>query len=112
MFGLWYRKQDKVLKKLYEEKHRLEDICEIDDNDENNKNVEQIIAKINAFIEEDFAKLVFEHYSRKKPMLYENFTGEKVTWEQAFGKDFGQVSKSLRHSLVGLLTGDGRYSLK
>lgn len=112
MFGLWYRTEEKTLKKLYLEKHRLEDICEENDTEENRKKVEQIILDIDTFIENDFAKVVFEHYKQKNPMLYERYSGKKVTWVQAFGEDFEKVSKSVRHSLVGLVTGEGKYSLK
>jgi len=45
-------------------------------------------------------------------MLIRVRTGEEVSWDEAFGNDFCKVSKSLRHSLVGLVEEPGRYVLK
>ena len=70
------------------------------------------IAEIDSFIEDVYAKEVFEYYLPKKPLLIRNGTGATETWEEAFGLDFDSVSKSLRHSLVGLVEENLRYKLK
>lgn len=105
-------KQKKVLDRLYKEKHILEDECEENDNESNQLRLEEKLKEINSFIEDDFAKVVFDYYKRKNPVLYEYGTDRKVEWNQAFGEEFSMVSKTLKHSLVGLATGEGRYRLK
>jgi hypothetical protein len=70
------------------------------------------IAEIDSFIENAYAKEVFEFYSAKKPLLIRNSTGATETWEEAFGLEFDNVSNSLRHSLVGLVEENLRYSFK
>lgn len=67
--------------------------------------------ELDAFIEEEYAKDIFEKYSKKKPILTEVKTGTKIAWVDAFGNEFEKISKSLRHSLVGLEEGGGRYKL-
>lgn len=68
--------------------------------------------EIDEFIENVYARDVFEKFSKRKPTLVRNKTGEVVTWEMAFGTNFDEISRSLRHSLVGLIEGDGRYRFK
>ena len=45
-------------------------------------------------------------------MLLRVNTGEEIDWDEAFGQDFEKISKSLRHSLVGLVEKPGQYTLK
>ena len=111
MFLFELKKMKRQLAKLYAEKHRLEDLYEVDKSIETEKSINNVLQEIDTFIENDFAKLVFEHYSRKHPILVERSSNKKVKWKDAFGDDFGKVSKSLRHSLVGLVTDEGRYKL-
>ena len=67
--------------------------------------------ELDIFVEIESAKDIFEKYSKKKPFLIEIKTGTKIGWIEAFGTDFDKISKSLRHSLVGLEEGGGRYKL-
>lgn len=109
MFIFELKKKKKELERLYSKKHRLEDICEEKHTKEAEENVAKVLKEIDDFIENDFAKMVFEHYSRKKPSLVERYTNEKVEWVDAFGDKFDKVPKLLRHSLVGLVTDEGKY---
>lgn len=76
------------------------------------QSLDEVLEEINNFIEGNYARSVFEFYSLKEPTLIRRATGEEVAWKQAFGDDFEMVTKSLRHSLVELIEGDGRYQLK
>ncbi len=68
--------------------------------------------QIKELVEGRYSEEVFYYYKKKKPTLIECHTGKEVSWENAFGGSFESVSKSLRHSLVGLVEGGGRYRLK
>ena len=105
------------LEKLYKQKHDLS--RQYDDAESNGREAEQINARLKelsdriaAFIENEYAMAVFEKYSKSKPQLIRIKTGETVSWDEAFGDDFERISKSLRHSLVGLVEEPGRYRLK
>ena len=74
--------------------------------------LEKIKFDIDNYIENEYAKMVFELYSAKKIKLYEKYDKKYLTWEEAFGNDFDKVSKTLRHSLVGLIEGEGRFEIK
>lgn len=73
---------------------------------------EQAVLEIDRYIEEEYSAAVFSYYQPKAPDLITIQNGEVITWEKAFGHDFRNVSKSLRHSLVGLVEGEGRYKFK
>lgn len=64
------------------------------------------------FIENQYSLHMYEKYSAKKPKLIEVKTGKVISWEEGFGTSFDKISKSLRHSLVGLKDGSGRYKIK
>ena len=100
-------KQDsKIYKKMNQERFALED------NPSKRKAADEKIREIDEFVENIYARDVFDEYSKKKPNLVRNKTGEVVSWDIAFGTDFNEVSSSLRHSLVGLIEGSGRYRFK
>ena len=79
------------------------------DAEEIDADINELSDRIAAFIENEYALAVFEKYSKEKPNLIRIKTGEIVSWDDAFGSDFENVSKSLRHSLVGLVEEPGRY---
>lgn len=114
------KKYSKELHALYDEKHKLSqrygDVVESDDNtgeaERINKEIEEVSCKIAMLIENEYALAVFEKYKKKGPMLIRVNTGEEVPWDEAFGQNYAMVSKSLRHSLVGLVEKPGQYSLK
>lgn len=64
-----------------------------------------------SYLENEYAAEVFRYYSAKQPNLIRRATGDVVTWKEAFGEDFDSVSRTLRHSLVGLVEDSGRYQL-
>ncbi|MCR5092974.1 MAG: hypothetical protein K6B72_03275 [Lachnospiraceae bacterium] len=114
------QKYKEELRDLFSEKHRLDDLYDHESiSGEPRDRIERIAAernalsdKINALIETEYAKAVFDEYKEKKPNLVRIRTGEIVDWNTAFGDDFESISKSLRHSLVGLVEEPGRYRLK
>jgi len=71
--------------------------------------VDKKIEEIENFITNVYAKSIFDKYSKKKPKLICKKTDEVIDWEEAFGSEYDKISKSLRHSLVGLIEGGGRY---
>lgn len=100
-------KQDsKMYKKMNRERFALEE------NPSKRKEVDKKIREIDEFVENIYARDVFDKYNKKKPDLVRNKTGEVVPWDTAFGTDFSEVPSSLRHSLVGLIEGSGRYRFK
>ena len=105
-----FKKYTKELAELYAKKH------ELDNQDDGQilpgSDRDNLINQIDSLIEGDYSRAVFEYYSKKQPVLVRNRTGEIIFWKDAFGETFENVSKSLRHSLVGLVEGGGRYRLK
>ncbi len=78
----------------------------------NSKEFDYIDNQINELIEGKYSEEVFRYYSKKKPVLIRIHTGEEISWADAFGDSFESVSKSLRHSLVGIIEGGGKYRLQ
>ncbi|SDB69212.1 hypothetical protein [Butyrivibrio sp. INlla16] len=91
------------------EKYELEFISENSSKEEDASRTKAKIDEIDNYIETVYAKDVYAYYSQKKPKLIRKKTNEVVSWEDAFGDDFEKISKPLRHSLVALVDGDGRY---
>lgn len=111
------KKLSKELHKLYSRKHDLsrkyEDTLSSGDKAEQiNRDMEELANRIALFIENEYALAVFEEFNKTRPELIRVKTGETVTWEEGFGTDFEKISKSLRHSLVGLVEEPGRYKLR
>ena len=77
-----------------------------------NREIEDLSVHIRSLIENDYSQAVFNAYKDEKPPLIRILTGETVTWDDAFGDDFEKISRSLRHSLVGLVEDPGRYRFK
>ncbi len=74
-------------------------------------NLQRIEDEIDDFIENKYAKVVFEKYKDKPIILYEKYDKKQLSWEEAFGLDFDKVSKTLRHAIVGIVEGEGRYEI-
>ena len=74
--------------------------------------LDSLICQIDALIEGDYSRAVFDHYSEKKPLLIRIHTGEEVRWTDAFGENFDNTTLGQRHSLVGLIEGGGKYRFK
>ena len=79
---------------------------------DNRTEADRKIEEIDYFIENVYARDIFEKYGQKKPLLICNTTDEIISWEGAFGKEFDKLSIGLRHSLVGLIEGGGKYRFK
>lgn len=110
LFSSPFKKYQKHLAEMYEEKAKLlpAEGSRILPGSEAAK----LVDAIDTFIEGEYSEAVFNYYKGKKPKLIRNATGEEYTWDSAFPETFDEVSKSLRHSLVGLVEGGGRYRLK
>ena len=74
--------------------------------------LEILISQIDALIEGDYAKAVFDHYSISKPELIRTSTGDEVQWLDAFGDSFTMTTAGQRHALVGLIEGGSKYRFK
>ena len=111
IFNAQIRKCRNQLAALYKKKHDLEDENE-DIQATPGSELDSLINQIDALIEGDYSRAVFEHYSQKKPLLIRDFTGEEVQWSNAFGESFDQTTIGQRHSLVGLIEGGGKYRFK
>ena len=68
--------------------------------------------EIDEFVENVYARDIFNKFNKKNPKLICNQSGDVVDWNSAFGTDFNNVSKGLRHSLVGLIEGGGKYRFR
>ena len=111
MIGLFpFRSYKSKLASLYKKKQAL--VAQANYKILAGSEAEQAVLEIDQFIEEEYSAAVFKYYQLRRPDLILVKTGEIVSWENAFGNDFKEVSKSLRHSLVGLVEGEGRYKLK
>ena len=91
---------------------RFKKLTALQDSSQNPEEIKQAEISVNEYIEGEYAEAVFSYFVRKKPALIRIHTGEEYSWEEAFGESFEKVSKSLRHSLVGLVQGGGRYRIK
>ncbi len=117
MFGnLKIKRMSQKLKELYSQEHELsqryEEALSAGEDAENINNSLKVLAgTIADFIENEYAFAVYERYCKSKPNLIRVKTGEVVSWDEGFGSDFDKISKSLRHSLVGLVEEPGRYKL-
>ena len=110
LFSSPFKKYQEHLAEMYEKKAKLLP-------NEGSKIVpgseaDRLVNEIDAFIEGEYSEAVFRYYKVKKPKLIRIATDEEYTWDQAFPESFDEVSKSLRHSLVGLIEGGGRFRLK
>jgi hypothetical protein len=111
MFGKSpFKELKKELADLYEREQELEDVENPSQADK--QQLDKILADIDRLIEGRYSEAVFDYYSSRKPKLVRSHTGEIMSWDEAFGTTYGGVSKSLRHSLVGLVEGGGRYKIK
>ncbi len=110
MYNDSVRKYKKEYDALYKKKHKLED--EGFDEAVPGNELDSLINQIFALIEGDYSRAIFDYYSVKKPLLIRNLTGETVQWLDAFGDSFEATTIGQRHSLVGLIEGDGRYRIK
>lgn len=62
------------------------------------------------FIDE-YAKCVFDIYSKKKIQIKDTYTGEIKSWEEFFGDEFNKIPKIKRECLVGLIEKYGAYRI-
>lgn len=105
------RKCRKELAELYAKKRALE-------NDEGDtqalpgNELDTLIRKIDDLVEGEYSRSVFDHYSRRKPLLIRLHTQEEVQWQDAFGDSFDKTTLGQKHSLVGLIEGGGKYRFK
>lgn len=76
------------------------------------KKQEILKSLLDKFIENEYSQVIFEYYSKSNPVLVDRYTGAQCTFKEAFGNDFFEVRKILRHSLVGLVEEQGKYMLK
>ena len=106
LFASSIKKNHKIYEKLNMERFSLEE------NDSKRSEADKKIEEIDIFVENVYAKDIFEKYQKKRPKLIRRKDNQTVSWDEAFGDDFNKVSKSLRHSLVGLIEGGGKYKLK
>ena len=109
-FDFSIRKCRKELSALYEKKRVLEN--EEDTQALPGSELDTLIRQIDDLVEGDYSRAVFDHYSRSKPLLIRSHTQEEVQWQDAFGDSFDKTTLGQRHSLVGLIEGGGKYSLK
>lgn len=106
LFASSIKNNHKIYERLNMERFSLEE------NDLERSEADKKIKEIDDFVENIYAKDIFEKYQKKRPQLVRKKDNQTVSWDEAFGDDFNKISKSHRHSLVGLIEGGGRYELK
>lgn len=117
MFGDPLKKYKKKYNEMYAKLFELQDMLSKMkfDSEEGQKISTEIDAKkaeIDFFVESEYAKKIFELYNKKKPLLIRLKTNEIISWKDAFGSEYEKIPTNLRHSLVGLVEGGGRYRIK
>ena len=105
------RKYRKELAALYAKKHKLEATDECIQALPGSE-LDSLIQQIDDLIEGDYSRAVFDHYSKTRPVLIREYTGEEVQWIDAYGDSFDKTTSGQRHSLVGLIEGGSKYRLK
>lgn len=106
LFNGKLKKDHALYKKMNSERFLLEE------DDAKRVEADSKIKEINHFVENNYAKDVFDKYGKKRPKLISNKTDAVVSWEEAFGSVFDEIPKGVRHSLVGLVEGGGQYRFK
>lgn len=77
------------------------------------KNVLDASIKKEEEIKKMYAERIFNELSDSKPLLVRRATKELVRWEDAFGKDFSEISPELQGSLIALIElNGGQYRIK
>lgn len=112
LFGKPYDKSRKVLEKLRTEKFGLQEDYNESESDELKAKIDELTKKIDLFIEETYAKEIYDYYKSKKPKLVRIKNGQIESWEDVFGDSYEALSKAQLHVLIGLVEGDGKYKLK
>lgn len=74
--------------------------------------IDSLLLEIDCFKKDEYAKMIFEVYSKKKPLLVHRYNGSVIKWEDAFGLDYKKVPDNLIDSLIGLIEDDGKYKFK
>lgn len=110
LFHSPFKQYQKRLADLYHQKDLL--LPDEGSKIEPGSKAEKLVNEIDQFIEGEYSKAVFDYYVKKKPQLIRIRTGEEFSWDQAFGNSYANISPSLKHSLVGLVEGGGRFKLK
>lgn len=75
------------------------------------REIEKSEDEINIFIENQYAKDVFERYVKQKPQLIRNKTKQLISWDEAFGDDFNELGTNEKNALVGLIEGQSKYQI-
>ena len=74
--------------------------------------IEEKDKEIDRYVESEYSKAVYEYYTSQNPMLIEESTGRDIPWSRVFDEEYERMSGTIRHSLVGIVSGEGRYRLK
>ena len=114
------KKYKEIYKKLLKEEHKLSnDYYDALDNNFNTEKIDKLKAekqniseRIDSLIENDYAKAVYDIYNSKKPKLILLKNDSEITWDDAFGCSFEEMSKPQKHALVGLIENTGMYRFK
>lgn len=62
-------------------------------------------------IENEYARAVYTFFSSIRPVLIRKRDGSIHEWSEDYGCAFDEIPTLLRHSLVGLIEGTGKYKL-
>ena len=68
--------------------------------------LDDIQRKENSFIAQ-YAQEIYDHLSKTKPVLLKRATKTQISWEEAFGEKFSEISPNLYGTLVALIELDG-----
>ena len=107
----------KCLKYINAASKEIDELGEIYDNDSKNEPVKKELFKKMDELENyrfnEYAKVIFEVYSAKKPKLKNIHDGTISAWDDVFDSDFSKLSKRDRNDLICLIEGHGgRYRFK
>ena len=109
LLGNPFKKHKKLLARLYAKQERYEE--KMDEGEDCQTELDLIIAEVDSFIENIYARAVFEHYTPKQPVLIDKRSGKAKSWNSVFSNDFSALSKNLKYALVGLVEGTGQFEL-
>ena len=106
-----YSKKYKVLlKKIAVLEEKMESSQNLQERERLKAELLKINEEFDLFVIE-YAKRIFDVYSKKKIQLKDTYTGEIKAWDEYFGNSFDKLSKSKRECLVGLIENYGAYRL-
>ena len=108
------KEYSKKYKLLVKQISLIEEKIEMSNNAKEKEQLNRDLLKINDEFDlliVEYSKIIFDVYSKKNSQIKDTYTGEIISWDKHYGRDFSELSKLKREGLVGLIEKYGAYIL-